>query len=138
MGIFSWLSSTASKSSAAALIQGVLEVLAKGGVLDSQPAALANRMVEAAFARIPNLANARYDKHVLAVTILAMVPALPTLSVKDREVSKHALGMMLQFVLKLQMSNSLALTLSEQELLDRAQKTFLAASAPSPEINLGD
>lgn len=137
MGIFSWLTSNLSKSSVAVLIQYPLESLARGGLLDSQPATLANRMVEAAFDRIPHLANSNYNKNVMAVSILSMVPALPSFSVNEREASKHALGMLLKHVLELQMSNSLALTLSEQELLDRAQMTFLATVQPDPKINLG-
>ena len=138
MGIFSWLSTTASKSAAAVLIQDVLEAFARGGILESQPAALANRMVEAAYTRLPHLANTKYNKHVLAVSILTMVPALPSFSDNERESSKHALGILLKHVLELQMSNSLALTLSEQSLLERAQQTFLAMMEPSPGFNLGD
>lgn len=137
VGFFSWFSVTARKSVAAALIQIAYEALAKGGILDSQPEALANRVVEAAFTRIPNLANAKYNKHILAVSILVMVPALPSFSANERESSKHALGMLLKHVLELQMSNSLALTLSEQGLLERAQQAFLATMEPAPGFNLG-
>ncbi len=138
MGVLSWFSTTASKSNAAVLIQGALEALARGGLMESPPAALANRMVEAAYTRIPNLANAKYNKHVLAVTVLAMTPALPSFSVNERESSKHALGILLKHALELQMSNSLALTLSEQGLLDRAQRTFLEMMEPTTGINLGN
>lgn len=138
MGFFSWISTTAKKSVVAALIQEALELLERGGgILDFYPESLANRMVEAAFTRLPNLTNAKYNKHVLAMSILAMVPALPSFSKNERESSKHALGILLKHVLELQMSNSLALTLFEQGLLERAQQTFLAAMEPSPGFNLG-
>jgi hypothetical protein len=132
MGIFSWFATTTTKSLVAVVVQDALEPLARGGILDSQPATLANRMVEAAYTRVPNLANAKYNKHVFALSVLAMVPALPSFSVNERECSKHALGILLKHVLELQMSNSLALTLSEQNILERAQKTFIAAMEPPP------
>lgn len=137
MGIFSWFSTTANKSNAAALIQSTFEVLAKGGILESQPASLANRVVEAAFTRVPNLANTKYNKYVLAVTTLGMVHALHSFSQNEREASKHALGMMLKYVLELEMTNSLALTLSERETVERAQQLFLQISQANPAINLG-
>ena len=60
MSIFSWFSTTASKSNAAALIQTVFETLDRGGILESQPASLANRLTQAAFNRVPHLANTKY------------------------------------------------------------------------------
>jgi hypothetical protein len=137
MGLLSWFSTTASKSSAAALVQSAFEPLVKGGLFEIHPATLANRVVEGAYIRLPNLSNTNYNKHILAVATLTMVPALPAFSAYEKEASKHALGILLKYVLELQMSNSIALTLSEQGLLERAQLTFLAAMEPSPEINLG-
>ena len=137
MGLLSWFSTTASKSTAAALVQSAFEALAKSGLFEVHPATLATRVVEGAFERVPNLANANYNKHILAVAALTMVPALPAFSAHEKEASKHALGFLLKYVLELQMSNSIALTMSEQGLLERAQLTYLAAMEPSPNINLG-
>jgi hypothetical protein len=85
---------------------------------------------------VPHLANTKYNKYVLAVTILGMVPALPSFSVNERESSKHALGMLLKDILELEMTNSLALTLSEREIVESAQQFFLETSEPSFSINL--
>lgn len=138
MGFLSWFSTTTSKSAAAVLIQSCLEGLARGGLLSASPAILANRMVEAAYERVPTLAKTNYNKHILAASILAMVPALSALSETEREAGKHALGLMLSQLQKLLLSNSLALTLSEQDLLEKAHRVFLTEMKRSSAINLGD
>jgi hypothetical protein len=67
-----------------------------------------------------------------------MVPALKTFSMEERDASKHALGMLLKYVVSLQIADELALTISEQAMFDRAQATYLATSGPNPQINFGE
>ncbi len=137
MGLFSWFFTTVKKSTAAALVEISFEFLVKSGLFEVEPVTLANRVVEAAFTRLPVLANSHYNRHILAVATLTMVPALPSFSEYEKEASKHALGILLKHVRELQMSNALALTVSEQDILEKAQLTFLAAMKPSPEFNFG-
>jgi hypothetical protein len=128
VGLLSWFNTTASKSTAAALVQSAFEPLANAGLFQVNPTTLASRVVEGAFTRVPKLASANYNRHVLAVATLTMVPALPAFSPHEREASKHALGFLLKHVLELQMSNAVALTMSEQNILEQAQITFLATT----------
>lgn len=71
MGVLSWFSSTANKSKAAAIIQQAFEFQKRVGLLDEDPAALANRVVEMACTRIPKL-DAQYADHMLAVACLSV------------------------------------------------------------------
>lgn len=137
MGLFSWFSTTTKKSTAAVLVESALESLAKSGLFEVHPTTLANRVVEDAFTKLPVLANERYNKYILAVTTLTMVQVLPSFSKYEKEACKHALGILLKHILELQMSNAIALTLSEEDILEKSQLTFLAAMKPSLEINFG-
>lgn len=137
MGIFSWFTTTATKSLAAAEVQSALEALSKNGLFEGNSASLANRVVDGAFTRLPQLAKASYNKHILAVVCLTMVSALPSFTRDERDACKQGLGILLNHVLELVMSNSLALTMSEQGVLEKAQMTFIADMQSSAEINLG-
>ena len=73
MGLFSWVSSTARKSTAAADIQTYFEVSKKLGFFPGDPMQTANKIVELACTRVPELPSGRYKGYVLAAAALAIV-----------------------------------------------------------------
>lgn len=73
MGLFSWVSSTARKSKAAAGIQTYFEVSKQLGFFPGDPTQTANKIVELACARVPELSSGRYRGYVLAAAALTIV-----------------------------------------------------------------
>lgn len=72
MGIFSWFSSTASKTKAAVIIQQAFENYKNAHLIDGDPAKLANHVVEIACAQAPGL-ESEYNDHMLAIACLTVV-----------------------------------------------------------------
>jgi len=73
MGLFSWVSGNVQKSKAAATIQQYFEFARRLGSFPGDPALTANRVVELAFNRVPDLASGHLKGYVMAATVLSIV-----------------------------------------------------------------
>lgn len=100
MGLFSWVSGNVQKSKAAATIQQYFEFSQRMGAFPGDPAALANKLVELAFNRVPDLASGGLKGYVLAATVLSIVIMENGLPLEVRDHCAMALAGMLKLASK--------------------------------------
>ncbi len=78
MGLFSGIKNTYKKSEAAVVVQNVLEDAKRIGVFDSDPAKVANKMIEAAWSSRPDVFDGSYGvrPHKVAVAAFSFAYAI--------------------------------------------------------------
>lgn len=100
MGLFSWVSGNVQKSKAAATIQQYFEFSQRLGAFSGDPATMANKLVELAFNRVPDLASGGLKGYVLAATVLSIVIMEIGLPLEVRDYCAMALAGMLKVASK--------------------------------------
>lgn len=90
MGLFSWIATTKRKSEAASLIQQYFEITKGQGLFPGDPAWAANKLIELACNRVPELPNQRKGL-VLAAAVLAVAVMEDDLDFEDRDLCAMAL-----------------------------------------------
>ena len=99
MGFFSWFSSTAKKSAAAAAIQGYFEIEQRHGIFPYDPAKVANKILTVACDAVPGLDTAGYRSYVLAAAALTVMLMEPDQSYDMQSHYGLALAAMIQALL---------------------------------------
>jgi hypothetical protein len=99
MGLFSWFSSTARKSAAAAALQGYYEICKHHGLFRGDPAKFANRIVATACDRLPDLAEGNYKPYILAAASVTVVMVDENAESENASLYAMGLGAMLKAVL---------------------------------------
>lgn len=137
MGVFSWLSSTASKSKAAVIIHQAFEHYKKTGLMDGDPAKLANHVVEAACARAPGL-ESQYSDYILAVTCLTMALADSRTSSNLHFVCTQALQRFHVFLMQAVEAGQIQLTESQRSIFEKSLAVLNSVDKPNPNIKLSE
>jgi hypothetical protein len=100
MGLFSWVSGNVQKSKAAATIQQYFEFARRLGSFPGDPAVMANKVVELAFNRVPDLASGHLKGYVMAATVLSIVVLENDLPLEVRDQCAVGLAGMLKLASK--------------------------------------
>jgi hypothetical protein len=120
MGLISWVSSTARKSAAAAVIQTYFQLSKRYGLFDAGPAKSADRVIKIACESAPELAERRFNRYVLAAGALAIAIAEADEPYEMRFCFASALAAMLKVTLEVGPS----LSHTEQEMLRISQMLY--------------
>jgi hypothetical protein len=99
MGLFSWFSSTARKSAAAAALQAYYEICKHHGHFRGDPVKFANRIVATACDRLPDLAESNHKPYILAAASVTVVMVDEGVEAENAGLYALGLGAMLQAVL---------------------------------------
>jgi hypothetical protein len=99
MGLFSWFSSTARKSAAAAALEAYYEICKHHGLFREDPAKFANRIVATACDRLPDLAEGNYKPYILAAASVTVVMVEEDAESETAGLYALGLGAMLKAVL---------------------------------------
>lgn len=86
MGLFSGIKNTYKKSEAAVIVQNLLEELKQNGLFDSDPAIVANKLVEAAWETRPDVFSGKYGErpHKLSLAAYSLANAIDKLDRDSR------------------------------------------------------
>lgn len=130
MGLFSWVSGNVQKSKVAATIQQYFEFARRLGSFPGDPALMANRVVELAFNRVPDLASGRLKGYVMATTVLSIIVLENDLPLEVRDHCAVALAGML----KLASKESHLHSYNDQSMLETARNVLaqFREQVPSP------
>lgn len=136
MGIFSWISTTARKSQAAALIQTLFEVHQKMGMFELDPAASANKIVELTCSRHPVLSEQKLHSHLLAALCLQHGSVDTSLPAQLQDKCHSIGGSLLTGIIDGQKKGTIKLSHQEQELFQKALQLYLQLDERRPVIKL--
>jgi hypothetical protein len=117
MGLFSWFSSTARKSAAAAALQAYYEICKHHGLFRGDPAKFANRIVAAACDRLPDLAEGNYKPYILAAASVTVVMVDEDAESENAGLYSLGLGAMVKAVLA---DPSFTPSSAEERIMDAA------------------
>ncbi|WP_347140959.1 hypothetical protein [Paracoccus sp. SSK6] len=139
MGLFRSVKNTFKKSEAAVVVQNLLEIQSKIGMLDINPATTANQLINAVWSESPHLFDGRFGQrpHKLSIAAVAFARAISRLSDDDPLTLSFmmALGKIMNEVSvngRLYPFNSV-----DEQLLDKALGVFTSVSNRFEQSPLG-
>lgn len=91
MGLFGGIKSTYKKSEAAVVVQNLLEIQSKVGLLDLDPAKLANKLVEAVWNSKPDVFDGKFGQRPHKLTVAACALAYGIEHFEDSDTNRNAL-----------------------------------------------
>lgn len=140
MGLFSGIKSTYKKSEAAVVVQNLLEHQAKVGLLDLDPAKLANKLVEVVWDSKPDVFDGKFGQRPHKITVAASALANGIELFEDGDLNRNALVLSLGNILseletngRLYPFNSL-----DHQLLDASMSIFAEIAKEFSESPIAD
>lgn len=126
MGLFSGLKDTYRKSEAAVVVQNLLAIQAKAGLLEVDPAKLANLLVATVWDAKPDVFSGKFDQRPYKITVAASALAYALVEREEHDPIRGALLISLGNILsELEVNGRLyPLTSLDHQLLEGAASIF--------------